>query len=47
MVGALPREAREDVEDDILRLAIDGEHRALARAVEPHLFARLDVEGEV
>ncbi len=41
LVGRLPAEARGDVEDEALRLAIDADYSGLVRRVTPHLEARL------
>ena len=41
MVRRLPHEARADVEDRVLKAAIDGDHAALIAEVKPYLTARL------
>lgn len=41
LVGKMPAEAREDVEDEALSLAIKADHPGLLRWVVPHLEARL------
>ena len=41
MVRRLPYEARDGVEDTVLKAAMDGDHAALIAAVAPHLSARL------
>ena len=41
MVRRLPHEVRADVEDMVLKAAIDGDHAALIAAVTPYLSARL------
>ena len=41
MVRRLPHEARADVEDMVLKAAIDGDHAALIAEVTPYLSARL------
>lgn len=41
MVRRLPHEARDGVEDTVLKAAMDGDHAALIAAVTPYLSARL------
>jgi exonuclease SbcD len=45
MVRRLPQEVRADVEDVVLKAAIDGDHAALIAEVTPYLSARLITEG--
>ena len=46
MVRRLPYEARDGVEDKVLKAAMDGDHAALISAITPYLSARL-MAGEV
>ena len=46
MVSRLPYEARIDVEDRVLKAAIDGDHAALIAAVTLYLSARLMAEAD-
>ena len=46
MVSRLPYEARINVEDRVLKAAIDGDHAALIAAVTPYLSARLMAEAD-
>lgn len=41
MIRRLPHEVRTDVEDIMLKAAVDGDHAALIAEVKPYLFARL------
>lgn len=41
LMRKLPAEARGDVEDEVLRLAVDADYPGLVRRVAPHLEARL------
>ena len=41
LASRLPQEVREDLEDAALRAAVDGDHAALVRQIEPWLEARL------
>ena len=46
MIRRLPHEVRADVEDIVLKAAIDGDHAALIAAVTPYLSARLMAEAD-
>lgn len=46
MVRRLPHEVRADVEDEVLKAAIDGDHAALIADVTPYLSARLTAEED-
>ena len=46
MIRRLPHEVRADVEDIVLKAAIDGDHAALIAAVTPYLSARLLAEAD-
>ena len=46
MVRRLPHEARADVEDPVLKAAINGDHAALIAEVTPYLSARLMAEED-
>ena len=46
MIRRLPHEVRADVEDMVLKAAIDGDHAALIAAVTPYLSARLMAEAD-
>ena len=46
MVRRLPQEAQAEVEDEILRLALEDAHGELVGRVAPYLVARLTVEEE-
>ena len=46
MIRRLPHEVRADVEDMVLKAAIDGDHAALIAKVTPYLSARLMAEAD-
>ena len=46
MIRRLPHDVRADVEDIVLKAAIDGDHAALIAAVTPYLSARLMAEAD-
>nr|ADI20827.1 hypothetical protein [uncultured alpha proteobacterium EF100_102A06] len=42
----LPHEVREDIDDDLLKAALDGEYVQLMTNIMPFLTARLTTQGE-
>lgn len=46
LVRQLPHEARGDIDDSILKAAVDGDYAALVAEVSPYLSARLTAQGD-